>query len=214
MKARSAIVCAFFLLGGSSMAQKQGTHKPTFQGSFLLPVTLGNPVFNDLADVLGQVDGAFQVPLFNGFGVGVGVNASFYELNEHALAPEVTDGRADRMLYYGKLFWTHPTGKQTFVELNAKLGQSTWDWDCTTCSSNERQSAFHWGSNAAFFIHASDNLAFGLSLGYQVDGSRFGPGVIGLPRFPGRTDLGAPYHFLTVGLGFSTGFEKAKNGIW
>lgn len=214
MKARLAISTAFVFLGVCAMAQQCQANKPTAQGFFILPVTLGNPIFNDLADVLGQVDGCFQMQFYKGLGVGLGMNASFYELNEHGLATEVTDGSTTRMLYYGKLFWTHPTGKQTFLELNAKLGQSTWAWDCTSCGNNERQAGFHWAVNAAWFIHASDNLAFGLSLGYQADESRFGPGVIGLQRFPGRTDMGAPYRFLTIGLGFSTGFEKSKEGIW
>ena len=214
MKVRLAISTAFVFLGACAMAQQRQANKPTAQGFFILPVTLGNPIFNDLADVLGQVDGCFQMPFYKGLGVGLGMNASFYELNEHGLATEVTDGSTTRMLYYGKLFWAHPTGKQTFLELNAKLGQSTWAWDCTTCGNNERQAGFHWAANAAWFIHASDNLAFGLSLGYQADESRFGPGVIGLQRFPGRTDMGAPYRFLTIGLGFSTGFEKSKEGIW
>lgn len=214
MKARLVASAAFMLMVICARAQQQQSAKPTIQGFFHLPVALGNPVFNDLADVLGQVDGSFQMPFYKGLGAGLGVNASFYELNEHGLATEVTDGSTTRMLYYGKLFWTHTTGKQSFLELNAKLGQGTWAWDCTTCGNNERQVAFHWAANAAWFIHASDNLAFGLSLGYQADDSRFGPGVIGLQRFPGRTDTGAPYRFLTVGLGFSTGFERSKDGIW
>ncbi|MBS1547247.1 MAG: hypothetical protein JST38_21785 [Bacteroidetes bacterium] len=214
MKARLPAAALFIFLGAALLAQRPAGFKPTAQGFFFLPVTMGNPVFDNLADVLGQVDATFQAPVYKGLGVGLGINASFYELNEHGLATEITDGGTTRMLYYGKLFWTHTTGKQTFMEINAKLGQSTWAWDCTTCASNERQTSFHWGANAAWFIHATDNLAFGLSLGYQADDAWFGPGVIGLQRFPGRTDMGAPYRFLTVGLGFSTGFEKSKEGIW
>lgn len=214
MKARLAIGALSIFLAAAGHAQKPPDLKPTAQGFLFLPVALGNPIFDNLSDVLGQVDGSFQLPVYKGFGVGVGMNATFYELNDRGLAPEVTEGDVNRLLFYGKLTWTHYTGPRTFVEMNAKLGQSTWDWNCSTCADNERQAGFHWGVNAAYFVHASDNLAFGLSLGYQQDAVRFGPGVIGLERFPGRTEMDAPYHFLTVGLGFSTTFEKAKDGVW
>lgn len=177
-------------------------------------MALGNPIFDNLTDALGQVDGVFQLPVYKGLGIGVGVNATWYELNDNGLSPELTEGDVNRLLFYGKLTWAHYTGSRTFIELNAKLGQSTWNWNCRTCSGNAKQPGFHWGVNAAYFVHASDNLAFGLSLGYQQDATSFSPEVIGLERFPGRTDTGAPYRFLTVGLGFSTSFQKADDGIW
>lgn len=209
-----AIGLSLALVAAAAMGQQLPQPKPTLQGLFFLPVGLHNPVFNNLANVLGQVDLAVQMPFVKGVGLGLGANASFYELNEHALAPEVTEGSTQRLLGYAKLFWAHYTGPRSFVELNAKFGQSRWDWACRTCAINQQQTSFHWGLNAAWFVHASDNLAFGLSLGYQRDGAEFNPEVIGLPRFPGRTDTGAPYQFLTVGLGFSTGFKATKEGIW
>ena len=211
MKRQWATCALMVMLAAPAFAQRLPEVKPTFQGFLFLPVALGNPVFDNLTAVLGQVEGSFQLPVYKGLGVGVGVNATWYELEEFGLSAQVpTDGDVRRMLYFGKLNWTHYTGTRTFLELSTKLGQSTWDWNCRTCSVNERQSGLHWGLNAGWFVHASDNLAFGLSLGYEQDATRFSPGVIGLERFPGRTDTGGPYHFLTVGLGFSTGFQKTK----
>ncbi|MBX2981487.1 MAG: hypothetical protein KF843_02340 [Flavobacteriales bacterium] len=198
----------------AGMAQRAPEFHPTAQGFLFLPIALDNPVFDNLTDVLGQVDGAFQLPLYKGFGAGVGVNATWYELNENALAPEYTLGDVNRLVFYGKLTYSHYTGARTFYELNAKLGQSTWKWNCRTCAGNDTQSGFHWGLNAAFFLHATDNLAFGLSVGYQQDATSFGPGVVGLESFPGRTDTGGPYRFLNVGLGFSTTFQKGDEGVW
>jgi len=198
----------------AARAQKLPEVKPTAQVFVHLPVALNNPVFNDLTGVLGQVDGAFQLPIYKGLGVGVGIDASFFELNDHALSPEVTEGSANRWLYYGKVNWSAYTGPQTFYELSAQFGQSRWNWDCTSCAYNEQQVGFHWGLSAAYFVNATDNLAFGLLLGYEADGSSFGPGVIGLDHFPGRTDTERPYHFLTIGLGFSTNFAKSESGMW
>lgn len=214
MKLQLAIGALALLVPLAGQAQKVPEFKPTAQGFLFLPIALGNPIFDNLTDVLGQVDGAFQLPVYKGLGIGVGVNATWYELNGNGLSPELTEGDVNRLLFHGKLAWAHYTGPRTFYELNAKLGQATWNWNCRTCADNERQSGFHWALNAAYFVHASDNLAFGLSVGYQHDATSFGPGVIGLERFPGRTDMGAPYHFLTVGLGFSTSFQKADEAIW
>lgn len=210
----AAVVLIVLAAPLASRAQRLPDIKPTAQGFIFLPMALGNPVFNDLTAVLGQLDGSFQLPVYKGLGVGAGVNASFFELNDHALSPQVTEGSLSRWLYYGKLNWSAYTGPRTFYELSAKLGQSIWDWDCSTCASNEKQVAFHWGLSAAYFVHATDNLAFGLSLGYEADGSSFGPEVVGLDHFPGRTDTGASYHFLTIGLGFSTGFAKSDTEMW
>lgn len=214
MRLQLAIGALALLIPFSGVAQRAPEFKPTAQGFLFLPIALDNPVFNNLADVLGQVDGAFQLPVYKGLGVGAGVNSTWYELNENALAPEYTLGDVNRLVFYGKLTWSHYTGARTFYELNAKLGQSTWKWNCRTCTENAKQPGFHWGLNAAYFIHATDNLAFGLSVGYQQDATSFGPGVVGLESFPGRTDTGGPYRFLTVGLGFSTTFEKANDGVW
>ncbi|HMN06213.1 MAG TPA: hypothetical protein PKD45_10835 [Flavobacteriales bacterium] len=193
-------------------AQHLPEFKPTAQGFLFLPIALKNPVFDNLAAVLGQVDGSLSFPIFKGIGLGAGANHTWYELNETGLAPEVTIGSVNRLLLYGKLSWGHYTGQRTFYELNAKMGQSIWDWQCGTCADSKRQNDLSWGLNAAFLLHASDNLAFGVSVGYHRDLSRFSPEVVGLDHFPGRTDMGGPYRFLNIGLGFSTGFQRSREG--
>lgn len=200
------------LLPFMGMAQKLPEFKPRAQGFLFLPISLKDPVFNGLADVMGQVDGSFSMPLYKGLGLGVGGNHTWYELNEDALAPELTMGRVNRLLLYGKLSWGHYTSERTFYELNAKFGPAIWDWKCSTCMDSRRQTDFSWGINAAYFIHATENLAFGISVGYHRDLSEFAPGVIGMERFPGRTDMGGPYRFLNIGLGFSTGFQRSREG--
>ena len=203
-------------VSATAYAQRVPDPKPAAQGFLVLPVALGNPVFSNLTSVLAQVDGCFQLPVYKGLGLGVGVNASFFELNEFGLGAQTqTQGFVNRILYYGKLNYVHYTGPVTFVQLDAKFGPSSWNWNCSTCTESARQPGFHWGVDAGYFVHASPNLAFGLTVGYDADNSSFGPDVIGLERFPGRSDTGSPYRFLTVGLGFSTGFAKASGeGMW
>ncbi|MBK7287029.1 MAG: hypothetical protein IPI95_07935 [Flavobacteriales bacterium] len=115
------------VLSVSALAQRRPDVKPTVQGILFLPVALGNPIFDNLTAVLGQVEGSFQLPVYKGFGAGVGVNATWYELNEFGLSSQVpTDGDVRRMLYFAKLNWTRYTGNSTFLEFSTKLGQSTW----------------------------------------------------------------------------------------
>jgi hypothetical protein len=198
------------------LAQRLPQPKPVAQLSMLLPVALDNPVFQDLTSVLGQLDGSFHLPLWKGVGVAAGVNASFHELNEDGLGDRSvpTMGHVNRWVWYGGLDYRRYLGAVAFYQLDLAFGQGTWQWACSSCAANQRQSAFHWGAGAGLYAHASANLAFGLRLGFDADQSMFGPGVIGLDRFPGRTDMGAAYRFVTVGLGFSTGFERAEEGRW
>ncbi|MBS1582620.1 MAG: hypothetical protein JST66_10515 [Bacteroidetes bacterium] len=213
MKAIAAVLSAW-ALAPMAMAQRLPELKPTAQGFLILPVVLNNPIFDDLTAVLGQVDGCVQFPVAKGLGFGVGASMTWYELEEHGLPQVTAIGTTERLVFYGKVAYARYTGPRTFYELNAKLGQGSWNWKCSSCADNEKQPGFHWGLNAAYFVHASDNLAFGLTLGYEADATSFGPGVIGLDHFPGRLDTGAPYRFLTVGLGFSTRFAKSPEREW
>ena len=125
-----------------------------------------------------------------------------------------TLGESRRLAWAGKILYSHYTGKVTFYELSAKAGMSDWTWNCSTSPQQVRQNGFHWGVNASYFVHATKNLAFGLMLGYEADASEFSPSVIGLDSFPGYTERGGPYRFFTLGLGFSTRFEKSDEQSW
>lgn len=200
---------------GALHAQQIPELKPTAQGFLMLPIMLHNPIFKSLTEVLGQVDASFQAPVAKGLGLGVGVNVTWYDLEENGLPQVPASGDVSRLLFYGKINYTKYTGPRTFYELNAKLGQGTWTWNCRTCLANGKQPGFHWGVNAAYFVHATDNLAFGLTAGYEADATSFGPQVIGLDKWPGRTDTGGPYRFISFGLGFSTRFQRSKSeNMW
>jgi hypothetical protein len=207
---KGLILLLAVLIAQATQAQKLPEPKLSAQGWLVLPVALKNPVFDALTEVQGQLDGSLQLPVWKGLGFGAGVKVNFFGLEERALSRTLTQGDASRFVYYGKLQYERYLGGKAYVELYTKLGMAQWKWNCRTCASNERQSGFHWGSGAALFVHASDNLAFGVTLGYEADAASFGPNVIGLNEFPGRTDTGGPYRFLTVGLGFSTRFLPSK----
>ncbi len=202
--------------GGNSRAQTSlPVQKPTAQLMLILPAQLGNPIFDRLTSPLGEVDGSVQFPLKNGLGAGVGGKMMWWELKTNAFAPTLsTPGEARRSALYAKVQYAHYVTPNMFYELNAKFGTSTWTWDCTTCEEDYKQQGFHWGVTAGYYVHASDNLAFGVTFGYEADATRFSAATICQGSFPGYTDTGGPYRFLNVGLGFSTRFEKSKEERW
>ncbi len=188
--------------------------KPTLQVTLLMPTQLGDPVFDRVTAPLGVVDGVMQAPLLGGFGLGVGASMMFWELQERAFTQFITKGEARRSLVYGKLQYATYTSAKTFYEVSARFGRSKWIWDRTSCADNYEQVGFHWGTAMGYYVHASKNLAFGVTVGYEQDATGFSSAAICEPFFPGFTDTGGRYRFFTVGLGFSTRFEKAEEERW
>ncbi len=210
------VSCLLLLMPGLAALGQGRTpeQKPTFQGMFGLPVQLGNPVFDRLTTPFGKLEGALQFPLIGGLGVGGGVSIMLWDLQERAFSQFLLQGEARRSVMYGKLQYASYTSAKTFYELSVSLGRSKWTWDRSACAERYEQAGFHWGTAMGYYVHASKNLAFGLTVGYEQDATEFSSAVICEPFFPGYTDTGGRYRFLTVGLGFSTRFEKAEEERW
>ncbi|MBL8011352.1 MAG: hypothetical protein JNJ64_12180 [Flavobacteriales bacterium] len=206
----------------NAAAQKrQPLPEPSFtlKGTLVLPVPVGLPLFNDLTESVGGFDLCAQYPFWKGLGVGLGGRATWFGLEERSFAPQNISGEIVRATWFGKLQWEKYTGGRTFVEFAAKAGLS--DYHYTSSGVGERRtvkaSGLHWGGQFTFYLHATDNLAFGVQVGYEQDEQTLSPDKFGLESFPGRTVQaeGPPYGFLTVGLGFSTRFRKsADRGEW
>jgi hypothetical protein len=209
-----SVFAVLFALG--VQAQKKKERLPdvssTIKGSLILPVPLGNPLFEAVTESVGQVDGLIQFPIAKGLSLGAGGKMTWFQINERALAPFVTTGEIRRLSFYGKVAYEQYTGERTFYELNARVGNSTYWFDCPTCGNTQR-SGLHWGIGTGYYIHASDNLAFGLTLGYETDGITFGAPDLGLQGFPGRPQLyeARQAQYLIIGMGFSTRLRKTPD---
>ncbi len=208
-------LAAFFLFAATgAFAQREKLPVPEFsaKGQLILPVPVGNDVFNQITETIGQFDLQLQLPLYNGLGIGVGGKASFFSLDERALASEVS-GDMTRYTWYGKVQYEQYTSERTFYELAAKLGNSIYHWNTSALEEIGTESAFFWGLSATYYLHATDNLAFGLLLGYESDAASVGPLTIGLPDFPGQagTTTESPINYLTIGLCFHTLFKAAPD---
>lgn len=201
------------VLAGALSAQKMPDVSSTIKGNLILPVPLGNPLFEAVTESVGQVDGLIQFPVYKGLGLGVGGKMTWFAINERALAPVVTSGEIRKLSLYGKLAYEQYTSERTFYELNARVGNTTYWFDCPTCGGAQR-SGLHWGIGTGYYIHATDNLAFGLTLGYERDGITFGSADLGLEEgFPGRPERveSRQTQYLVIGMGFSTRLRKAPD---
>lgn len=209
-------VVALLLLvcGTGAHAQRSTQPRPEFsaKGQLILPVPVGNDLFNDVTETIGQFDLQLQMPLFNGLGIGAGAKASFFTLDERALASAV-HGDVTRWTWYGKLQYEHFTSERTFYELAVKAGSSLYRWNASTCPEVATDHAGFWGATASYYLLATDNLAFGLLLGYETDDVGVGPETFCLESFPGRTSTGkeSPISYLTIGLCFHTLFKAAPD---
>lgn len=216
MTSRCLFLSAFALLSFSTYAQKKERLpdiSSTIKGNLILPVPLGNPLFEAVTESVGQIDGLIQFPVYKGLGLGAGAKMTWFQINERALAPLVTTGEIRRLAFYGKVAYEQYTSERTFYELNARFGSSTYWFDCPTCGGSQR-SGLYWGVGTGYYIHASDNLAFGLTLGYETDGLTFGAPDLGLTEgFPGRPERyeARQMQYLVIGMGFSTRLRKAPD---
>jgi len=213
---RLTILVPFLLFLHAVHGQKKPVSlvSPTFKGTLVLPAPLKNPLFNSITETLGQLDGVLQFPLTKGFGIGAGANMTWFGVKERALAPDLTSGDIRRATFFGKVQYEEYTSERTFFELSAKMGSSTYVFDCPKCNDESRRTVFHWGVGVGYYIHATDNLAFGLTLGYERDNTRFSSDDLGLPNFPGRQEKVEDRNFqnFLIGLGFSTRLRKAEDG--
>lgn len=213
---RALLLGSLALVSVASLAQKKGGMpdvSSTLKGNLILPVPLGNPLFESVTESVGQLDAVIQFPITKGLGIGAGAKMTWFSINERALAPIVTSGEIRRLAFYGKVAYERYTSDRTFYEVNARAGTSTYAFDCPTCRDN-RSTGLHWGIGTGYYIHASDNLAFGLTLGYETDGITFGAPDLGLEDgFPGRPERfeARQTQYLIIGMGFSTRLRKAPD---
>lgn len=186
----------------------------TFKGDMLMPLSHNNPLFNGATETVGQLGGCLQLPLWKGLGIGAGLNHSWWTLRENAFTPFLVSGTVRRLVYYGKLQYEKYTGPRTFYEFNARFGTSTYTYDCAGCIGAEPPALF-WSIGAGYYLHATENLSFGLLIGYESQGSVFEAADLGLNGFPGRTETAeaSPYHNWLVGLGFSTRLRRSERDV-
>jgi hypothetical protein len=210
---RSLLLFATVVVMATANAQrrKENPVSSSIKGDMVLPVTFKNPLFNSITETIGQLGATFQLPLRNGLGLGIGGNISWFTLKERALQPFINSGDVRRYVVYGKVQYEEYTSERTFYELSLRMGMGSYDFDCATCV-GQTDPAFYWSLSTGYYIHATDNLAFGLLFGYDNQASYFSASDLGLDNFPGRQESVEEhvYQNIIIGLGFSTRLRRSE----
>ncbi|MCB0793156.1 MAG: hypothetical protein KDB88_00335 [Flavobacteriales bacterium] len=185
----------------------------TLKGMLTLPVPVTSDLFSDITESIGGLDLAVQYPFLKGLSAGVGGKAIWFGLEERSFAPQRVSGEIFRSTYFGKLAYESYTGQRSFYEISAKAGYTDYRIRASSCPDDQVVGGFHWSGQFSYYLHATDNLAFGLMVGYEQDAARMAPELFCLETFPGRSpepetrDLG----YFSFGLCFSTRFRKAAD---
>lgn len=182
----------------------------TIKGDLILPIPFKNPLFTTYTENIGQVGLTFQVPVSKGFGLGIGGGMWWTTLKERALQPFVPNGDMRRVIVFGKAQYEHYTGPVTFYEASLKVGAAWYDFDCATCA-GARPPVLYWAVGLGYFVHATENLAFGLTIGYDRAARTFSASDLGVEHFPGTRqtiEQRAMQDFL-LGLCFSTRLRRS-----
>lgn len=218
MKPSSIILSTCLLLCSAAVKGQSRSGLPdvssSFKGTLVMPLAIATPLFNSITEPIGQLDAVAQWPIIKGFGVGAGGNITWFSIKERALAPLVTSGEVRLIGGFVKLQYEEYTGPRTFFELSGRVGLRNIVYDCATCPEVKDRTPLYWGVNTGYYVHATDNLAFGLTLGYSMDATRFSAADLGLQSFPGRKETQESGNLgqFVVGLGFSTRFRRTDEG--
>ncbi|MBK6342351.1 MAG: hypothetical protein IPF41_07125 [Flavobacteriales bacterium] len=211
MHRTAAFLCAS-VLASSLMAQgKLPDVSSTIKGDLNLPIPFKNPLFTNYTENIGQAGLAFQVPVLKGMSIGAGGAMWWTTLKQRTLQPFVPNGDVRRTIAYGKLAYERYTGSNTFYEASLRLGLAWYDFDCGTCV-GARDGVAYWALGMGYFVHATENLAFGLTLGYDQSSRTFLAEDLGQQRFPGSPQSAErrPMRNVLVGLGFSTRLRRSE----
>lgn len=205
---RAALLALAACCAAALHAQQRGRLpevSATLKGDLQLPIPFRNPLFTAYTENIGQVALAYQHPLYNGLGIGAGGGLWWSALKERALQPFVPPGEVRRAIAFGKMQYERYTGPVTFHEFSLRAGAAWYWFDCATCSGAARPVPF-WGVGWGFYLHATDNLAFGFTAAYDRAARTFAATDLGLARFPDRRDIAEarPAQNLLLGLAFST----------
>lgn len=186
----------------------------TIKGDLNMPVPIRTPLFKSVTESIGQFGLTFQAPVHKGLGLGVGANMSWLALKERALSPFINNGDIRRLAFYGKVQYERYTSAITFYELSVRAGAASYEFSCGGCAGRLDPMLFM-SVQAAYYVHATENLAFGLLVGHDLQSGRFTASDLGLSNFPGRTETeeSSIYQNMLFGLGFSTRLRRSERDV-
>ncbi|MEO8066156.1 MAG: hypothetical protein ABI599_00545 [Flavobacteriales bacterium] len=184
------------------------------QLDFVLPTAFNNTQMRSLTEVIGQLGLTAQFPLFKGVGIGAGARATFFDYDVRSFSGTPRTGGVQRWSFFGKLQYEARTSEKTFVELAVRAGQTRYTFRTDSCAAVV-EGGFYLNPTFAFYLMATKNLAFGLSLGFESDNVYLRPEQFCLDALPNHrvAEIEGPIRYFTLGLSVSSRFRKGEDAV-
>lgn len=195
-----------------TMAQREDKFPvASAQLDFVLPTALNNTQMRSLTEVIGQLGLTAQFPLFKGLGIGAGARATFFDYDVRSFGGNPRTGGVQRWSFFGKLQYEALTSEKTFVELAVRAGQTRYTFRTDSCDA-VYGNGFYLNPTFGFYLMATKNLAFGLTIGYESDNVYLRPEQFCLEALPNQRigETEGPLRYFTLGLSVSSRFRKGE----
>jgi len=177
-------------------------------------VATSTKAFRDINDGVIDIDIAWLYPFESGFMLGAGGKVTIFEINDLALAPEVTEGSNFGWGLYGKVGYEKLTGSSSSIELAMNIGFSSYNYSTRQCGDTKSSTnGFFFEPRIGYYLFATEQLAFGLITSYQFVFQEFGSEQLCLETLPRHQegDTDGNIGIFTIGLGFSAGLARSAS---
>jgi hypothetical protein len=204
------------LLGFASNSTAQNiVPRSSFQVNIGLPVNSGNKSFKGIMQGLVNGSSHFQYTLENSLCFGVGINYTYFTLNEFKVKEKIKGG-----LQMGSLFLKvgqekfHTSNFGTDIGLKAGYNFSIFNSDSLSSQGNSNQVSRNLYIEPQFglMLTMDENTTIKLAVGYVIQNFGFRPSDMGLASNNGfdPSNFNKPTQYLTIGFGYTHYFKTRK----
>lgn len=209
-------IVIFFLVAYSGVVKAQNIiPKASFQVNIGLPVNIGNESFKGIMQGLFNSSTHFQYTLENSLCFGLGLNYTYFTLNEFKVTESINGG-----LQMGSLFLKvghekfHTSNFGTDIGIKAGYNCSIFNSDSLTSQGNRNKTLqnLYIEPQAALMLTMDENTTIKLSVGYIFQNFGFSPSDIGLSSNNGYNPINfnKKTQYLTIGFGYAHYFKTGK----
>ena len=205
------LLLAIGIVQGASAQKKEEFPVASVQLDFVLPTALRNTQMRRLTEVIGQLGLTAQFPLYKGLGIGAGSRATFFDHDVRSFGGTPRSGGVQRWSFFGKVQYEAFTSEKTFIELAMRAGQTHYTFRTDGCGT-VREIGLYLNPTFGFYLMATENLAFGLTIGYESDNAYLKPHQFCLDALPNHRsgEIEGPLRYFTLGLSVSSRFRKGE----
>lgn len=191
--------------------------RQTIKGDFKIPTPTYNKSFTKTVNGIADMSLHYNYPVFRYFTAGVGFKFTYLQINDFKTNVK-TNASVKVYTPFVRLGFEKFTRPKFFYGLHLKTGYSTLNFYSNICDSlygdsgAPKDKGFYIEPEISFYLMASDNLAFGIQIAYNVIFDQYGPDNVCLPNFSGMSasDSQGNYQFFSLGFGFSASISKER----